>query len=60
VLPFAARVGEAKVDILDVFVLDSLENVLASRHFTPLVFMNACFRDFEVTEGRIENTWKSA
>jgi hypothetical protein len=36
-LPFAARIGEAEVDIFDVFVLDSLENVLGSRHFTPLV-----------------------
>ncbi len=33
VLPFAARIGKTKIDILDVFVLDSFQNVFGSRHF---------------------------
>jgi hypothetical protein len=59
-LPLAARIGEAEVDIFNVFVLDSLENVLGSRHFTPLVDERN-FWDLKVgSEGKRKTAWKPA
>jgi hypothetical protein len=36
VLPLAARIGEAQVDVLDVVVLDRFEDVFGGLHEFPL------------------------
>ena len=38
VLPLAARIGEAEVDVFDVVVLDRLEHVLGGLHASVLFF----------------------
>ena len=37
VLPLAARIGEAQVDVFDVLVLDRLQDILGGLHVLPLL-----------------------